>query len=258
MRTLLVAAAVTFGVAAGCSSSKPAGSTVRVAAASDLSRAFEELDKAFTAKTGITPVVDFGSSGMLEKQIEQGAPYGLFLAANRPYVDQVVAAGKCDAATVQLYAHGHVVAWTRTGPAPATLADLANPRWKRIAVANPDHAPYGKAAKQALVKAGLWDSLEDRMVLADSVQAAMTYAREGSADIALVSMSLVAVDTAGAFLPIDSALHEPLEQTLVVCGTGPEAAAGRQLAAYLMSGEGRELMARYGFALTSTTAAAKP
>ena len=154
MRKLLVVAA-SLVVAAGCSSDKPAGRTVRVAAASDLSRAFGEVNKAFTAKTGITPLVDFGSSGLLAKQIEQGAPYGIFFAANKEFADQAVKTGKCDATSTQLYARGRVIAWTKTGPAPATLAELASdPKWKKIAIADPNHAPYGKAAKEALVKAG--------------------------------------------------------------------------------------------------------
>ncbi len=257
MRTLLLAVACVTGA---CSADPADAPSFRVAAASDLSRAFDELGKAFTAKTGTRAVVDFNSSGTLAKQIEQGAPYGLFLAANKDFADQAATSGKCAAASERLYARGHLVAWTRSGAAPVTFGELADPKWKRIAIANPDHAPYGKAAKQALVKAGIFDSLGERIVIADSVQAAMTWAREGSADIALVSMSLASVDTAGKAMIVDEALYEPLEQTLIVCGTGADAAGGAQLAAFVLSPTGREILARYGFSVATppAPAVAKP
>jgi molybdate transport system substrate-binding protein len=241
--------AAALAVAALCAcSSKSSGHSVRVAAASDLARAFEELGREFEKQTKITPIFDFNSSGLLAKQIEQGAPYFLFAAASKGYVDQVVARGRCDGTSAQLYSRGRLVVWTR-GAAPVTLADLADARFARIAIANPEHAPYGAAAKQALEAAGLWDKVASRIVIADSVQAAMTYAREGSADAAFVALSLAVVIDGGAFLRVDPALHAPLDQTLVVCGNGPEADAARQLARYIMSREGREIMTRYGFTL---------
>jgi molybdate transport system substrate-binding protein len=244
--TLLVAV-----VAAACSSKKH-DRTVRVAAASDLSRGFEELGKSFEKKTGITPVFDFSSSGLLAKQIDQGAPYYLFAAASQAYIDEVVKSGHCDASTIRPYARGRIVVWCPTGTAPPTqLADLANPRFRRVAIANPEHAPYGHAAKQALEKLGIWDQLQDRLVLGESVQAAMKYAQDKSVDAAVVALSLAVVTDGGSFLPIDQASYDPLDQELVVCGSGEEADAARQLVAYIASPEGREVMTRYGFLLPS-------
>jgi molybdate transport system substrate-binding protein len=239
--------ALVIAAAIACSS-KSNGRTVRVAAASDLARAFEEIGREFEKRTSVKPIFDFNSSGLLAKQIEQGAPYFLFAAANKSYVDQVVSRGRCDGATAQLYSRGRLVVWSK-GAAPTKLADLADARFAKIAIANPEHAPYGLAAKQALEAAGLWDQIQQRLVVADSVQAAMTYAREGSADVALVALSLAEVTGGGSYLRVDPALHAPLEQTMVVCGNGPEADAARQLARYIMSPEGREIMTRYGFTL---------
>jgi molybdate transport system substrate-binding protein len=223
---------------------------VRVAAASDLQRAFEELGPELEQRTGIKPIFDFGSSGLLAKQISQGAPYFLFAAANASYVDQVVASGRCDAASVRRYARGRIVVWTPSGlAAPGKLADLADPRFQRIAIANPDHAPYGLAAKQALQSAGLWNGLQDRIVVADSVQGAMQYARSRSVNAAIVAQSLAVVSDGGGSLLIDGSLHAPLEQSLVVCGTGDEAEAARQLAELIASPDGREVMSRYGFVI---------
>jgi molybdate transport system substrate-binding protein len=230
--------------------SKPSGRTVRVAAASDLSRAFEELGKAFEAKTHITPIFSFDSSGLFAKRIDEGAPYALFASANRDYVEDVVKHGRCDATSIKTYAQGRIVVWTPTGtPAPMKLADLTDPRFKRIAIANPEHAPYGKAAKQALVKAGIWDQLQDKIKYGESVQATMQFARSGAVDAAIVALSLAVVTDGGAFLPIDQSEYDVLEQDLVVCGNGEEADAAHQLAEYIGSPDGKEVMTRYGFTL---------
>ncbi len=247
MRYLIVVALI---LGAGCSSKSSANRPLRIAAAADLARAFDELGKEFQSRNHITPVIDFGSSGLLAKQIEQGAPFFLFAAANKDYVDQVVASGHCDGATAHLYARGRLGVWTSNGvTAPTKLTDLADPRFRKIAIANPEHAPYGKAAKQALQKAGVWSQIEDRIVLGDNVQATMLYAREGNADAAVIALSLARVSDGGTFLPIDPTLHDPLDQSMVVCGTGDEADMARQFEDFVNSRDGREVMTRYGFLL---------
>jgi molybdate transport system substrate-binding protein len=248
VRRIAISLAVVL-VGAACSG-KSNERTVRVAAASDLSRAFAEVGKEFTSKTGIQPIFDFGSSGLLAKQIAQGAPFALFAAANREYVDQAVASGHCDGKSITPYARGRVVVWTPNGvAAPAKLEDLTDARFEHVAIANPDHAPYGHAAKQALERAGLWSRLEGRIVIADSVQATMQYAQAHTVQASLVALSLAVVTDGGSFLPIEASLYDPLEQSLVVCGTGEQADAARQLVAFLASSAGREIMTRYGFTL---------
>jgi molybdate transport system substrate-binding protein len=248
MRTAWVIALLLAG-AAGCSSKAPEHK-VRVAAAADLARAFTELATEFKTRTGITLEMEFGSSGLLAKQIEQGAPFSMFAAANRDYVDQVTKAGRCDAASAHSYARGRIVVWTPKGvAAPASLDELADPRFRKIAIANPEHAPYGKAAKQALEKSGVWPKIADRIVLGDNIQATMLYAHDHNADAAIVALSLAVVDDGGAFLAIDPTMHEPLDQAMVVCGTGDDAKAAQQFATFVASKEGREVMTRYGFLL---------
>lgn len=239
-------------VLAACSSKKDGtgnGKTVRVAAASDLARAFTEVGKEFAQQTGITPVFDFGSSGLFAKQIEQGAPFALYAAANKEYVDQVIASGRCDASTSALYSRGRVVMWSKQG-APAKLADLADPKYKRIGLANPDHAPYGRAAVQAMQHAGIYDQVKDRLVLAENVLAAMTYAKEGSVDVAFVALALAIANDTKHYRAVELDLHEPLEQTMVVCGTGPGADAARAFAKFIVGDRGREIMERHGFSTT--------
>jgi molybdate transport system substrate-binding protein len=235
---------------AACSS-KPAGKSVRIAAAADLARAFEELGKKFEAKTGIAAILTFDSSGLLAKRIDEGAPYALFAAANRDYAQDPVTHGKCDASSMRAYAQGRIVVWTAGGPnsvaGPVQLADLADARFARIAIANPDHAPYGKAAKQALTKAGLWDQLQPKIKYGENIQATMQFAKAGAVDAAIVAQSLAVVTDGGTSLPIDQSLYDPLEQDLVVCGTGTESDYAHQFADYIASPEGREVMTRYGF-----------
>lgn len=242
-----------FVVLAACSSAKKddavGAKTIRVAAASDLARAFTEVGAKFEAKTGVKTVFDFGSSGLLAKQIEQGAPFQLYAAANRAFAEQVVKSGKCDASTLALYSRGRVVLFSKNGVIPK-LEDLTDPKYKRIGIANPDHAPYGKAAKQALEKAGIYDAVKDRLVLAENVQQAMTYAKEGSVDISFVALSLAIANETKAYLAVELDLHDPLEQTMVVCGSGPATESAKELAKYIVGDEGRTIMESYGFSTT--------
>lgn len=247
--------AVAIAVVSLACSNKPTNRTVRIAAASDLARAFEELGKAFEAKTHITPVYSFNSSGLLAKRIEQGAPYAVFASASKDFAEKVVAQGRCNRNSMRLHALGRIVVWCRAGiEPPATLAELTQARFGRIAIANPDHAPYGRAAKQALEKAGIWNQLEgDRIKYAESVQMAMQYARSGTVDTAVVALSLAIVADGGKFSAIDSTLYDPLEQQIVVCGQGPEAEAGQQFVNYVLSPEGHQVMERFGFSLPDGT-----
>jgi molybdate transport system substrate-binding protein len=233
-----------------CSSSKSDEHTVRIAAASDLTKAFTELAKEFHARTGITAKLTFGSSGQLASQIIEGAPFYLFASADEELVTRVVGAGKCDASTAKRYARGRIVVWTsKEVEAPVKLEDLALPRFKRIAIANPAYAPYGAAAKEALVAAGVWPAIEKRVVFAENIQSAMHYARDGQAEAGIVALSLADVGDGGSYLSIDPRLHAPLDQHLVICGNGVEADAARQFAEFIGSREGREVMTRYGFVL---------
>ncbi|MEO7093357.1 MAG: molybdate ABC transporter substrate-binding protein [Polyangiales bacterium] len=246
----LVTAAVAVLAAAGCSSKSSGGRRVRIAAASDLEKAFTELGKEFQTTTHVSPEFTFGSSGLLSKQIEQGAPYFLFAAANKEFAEATIKAGRCDGTSARLYARGRIVVWTANGgPAPLKLEDLAKPEFKRIAIANPEHAPYGRAAKQALEKAGIWSQIESRIVFGENIQATMLYAKERNVDAAVVALSLAVVNDGGTTLPIDQSMHDPLDQMLVVCGTGEESDAARQFSDMLASPEGREVMSRYGFQL---------
>jgi molybdate transport system substrate-binding protein len=240
---------------AGCSRSSPPEAPppppVRVAAAADLASAFEELGRAFERTTGQKVTFSFASTGVLAKQLAEGAPFDLFAAANVAFVDQVVKAGACDGATQALYARGHIVLWTREGGvAPAaSLEELADERFKRIAIANPEHAPYGMAAKQALQAAGLWERVQPRLVYGENVRQALQLAETGNVEAAFVSLSLVKGRQGGQWLQVEERLHAPLDQALVTCRRGASPAGGKAFADFIASAEGRGILRRYGFLL---------
>jgi molybdate transport system substrate-binding protein len=234
-----------------------------VAAASDLAFAFEALAADFRKETGEELRFSFGSTGQLARQIAQGAPFDLFAAANVSFVEEVVAAGACDGGSQAHYARGRIVVWTPKGlAAPRTLAELADRRFVKVALANPEHAPYGRAAREALQAAGLWRALEGRLVYGENVQQTLKFAQSGNAEAALVALSLVSAgpvqEQGGTALLIDDALHRPIDQALVVCRHGKNPAGGRAFAAMIASRAGREVMRRHGFVLPGVAQASGP
>lgn len=228
------------------------GEPLRVAAAADLAVAFGEVGAAFEKSSGKKVEFSFGSTGLLAKQITEGAPYDVLAAANLSYVDDVVRANACDESTKRLYARGRIVLWAKDkATLPATLEGLRDPKYAKVALANPEHAPYGLAAQQAMTKSGLWADLKPRAVYGENVQATMMFAQSGNAEIAIVALSL-AVNAGGGYLPIDAELHAPLDQALVVCkggAGGGKPNEARAFVEFVTSEPGHAIMRKYGFLL---------
>lgn len=241
-----------LALALGCGESAPPEPTpVRVAAAADLALAFEELGAGFERESGRAVVFSFGSTGLLAEQLREGAPFDLFAAANVSYVNDVVAAGACDGTTTAPYARGRIAIWTRRGGVapPTSVADLGDPRFGRVAIANPEHAPYGQAAQQALESAGVWAALEPRLVLGENVRQTLQFAETGNVDAAIVALALVVQDRENPWLLVDDALHRPIDQALAVCLNGRDREGGAAFARFVSSESGRAVMRRYGFLL---------
>jgi molybdate transport system substrate-binding protein len=239
----------------GCQDPAPIKEPVRVAAAADLAPVLEAFKAELEKETGETLVLSFGASGALAKQLEQGAPFDLYAAADDGFVATLVNKGVCDKASMAEYARGTLVAMTKSGVvAPASLAELADARFGRLAIANPEHAPYGRAAKQALESAGLWEKVKDRVVFGENVRATFQFVQSGNTDVAVVSASLAK----GAGLAIDPALHRPLAQTLAVCLKGKNAAGARKLAALLVGERGRSALSKHGFSFADGGVGAAP
>jgi molybdate transport system substrate-binding protein len=160
-----------------------------------------------------------------------------------------------------MYARGRLVVWTRSGAAvapPKSLAELADARFVHVSIANPEHAPYGRAAEDALARAGAFGQVKPKLVFGENVQQAFELARTGNADAAIVALSLAIAKHDGVSLPVDPALHAPIDQAMVVCRHGQDAAAGRTFADFVGSREGRAVMQRYGFLLPGEAVAAAP
>ncbi len=219
---------------------------IKVAAAADLARAFDELGDAFAKNGDKKPTFTFGSTGLLAKQIIQGAPFDVFAAANISFVDEVLKASNCDPSSKALYARGRIVAWVPKGnEAPKDLKELVSDKYVKIAIANPEHAPYGRAAVEALESAGIYEQVKAKLVYGENVQQTLQFAQSGNAEAAIVALSLAVVSD-GNYLSIPVELHKPIDQALLVCSKRPEAA---RFTAFVNSPTGRAIMRRYGFLL---------
>ncbi len=222
---------------------------ITVAAAADLGPAFEELGREFHNTSKIKVTFSFGSTGLLAKQIENGAPMDVFAAANTDYIDQLDREGLVISGTSTIYARGRITLWT---PKSSSLqiekiSDLTRPEVKRVAIANPDHAPYGMAAREALEHAGVWESVKPRLVYGENIRQTLQYAETGNVEVAIVALSL-SMQSDGRWVLIPEELHKPLDQALaVIKGTKNEKAA-REFAEFVNGSQGRAIMRKYGFA----------
>ncbi len=230
-----------FGPAAGSAENSP----LLVAAAADLAGIQQPLADSFEKATGRKASIVFGSSGLLARQIEQGAPYDVYLSANEGYVQSLVSAGKLDPRTVTVYALGRLGLWSRGGEV-RDLRDLTGRRVTRIAIANPAHAPYGVAARQALQNAGLWDELRGKIVYGENVRQALQFAESGNADVALTAWSLV-FDRGGVL--VGDNLHAPIRQTAAVVRTTTRPELAARFLEFLTGRAGGRILQTHGFKL---------
>jgi molybdate transport system substrate-binding protein len=229
--------------------------TLTVSAASDLTFAFQEIGKMFEKEAGVKVIFNFGSTGQLAQQIEQGAPVDLFAAANIKYVDELERQDLIISDTKALYAQGRITLWTRAASPLRIdrLEDLTRNEIRRIAMANPDHAPYGIAAREALQSAGIWEKVQPKMVLAENVRQALQYAETGNVEVAIVALSL-SVQTDGRWVLIPQELHQPIDQALaVIKGTRHEKEA-RAFAAFILGATGGPILRKYGFVMPEQVA----
>jgi molybdate transport system substrate-binding protein len=213
---------------------------ILVAAAADVIRLEQPLREGFQKAAGGQIRFVFGSSGMLARQIENGAPYDVYLSANEKFVYDLAAQGKLDPKSVRVYALGRVALWSKNRSI-RQLSDLGSVR--QLSLPNPAHAPYGVAARQALEKEGAWKSLETRVVYAENVRQALQFAESGNVDAAITAWSLV-FDRGGILIP--AGLHAPIRQAAGVVASSSSRALASRFLDYLSSPAGRALLSRYG------------
>jgi len=221
-----------------------------VLGASDLLFAFEELLPLYEERTGERLDLVLGSTGNLTAQVRNGAPADLFFSANEAFLDDLIAAGKIDPDTRRVYAVGRLALVVPPGAMlPESPADLADRRFGTIAIANPEHAPYGWAAREAFRSLGVWDTVEPRLVLGESVSHALQFVRTGNADGGIVALSLVTGE-GGESVPyrvVDDGLHPQMRQVAGVLATTPHHERAEAFLKFVLSEEGQGILRRYGF-----------
>jgi molybdate transport system substrate-binding protein len=202
------------------------------------------LEVAFRRLTGYEATFSYGASGQLAEQVRQGAPFDVFLPAARSYCEPLEREGLLEGGC-EVYALGRLVVWSRDIPV-RSLEEVGGSETLRIALANPRYAPYGLAAQQALERVGVWEAIQPRIVFADSVSHAFQMAKTGNVDVALVAIALVK-DEGGNSLPVDTRLHESIEQMTAILRTSTRKDAARALVEFLTGPESRRILETYGF-----------
>lgn len=227
--------------------------TVTVAAASDLTYAMKEIADGFQNTTGCTARLSLGSSGNFLTQIENGAPFDVFFSADIAYPRKLEADGFAAPGSTYLYAVGKIVLWARNDShvdVAKGLAGLRDPGVRKISIANPEHAPYGRAAEDALRKAGVYDAVKDRLVLGENISQAAEFVESGNADAGIIALSLVESPTMkgqGRSWSIPDDLYTPIEQGAVVLRAAPNPRGAREFLDYIKLPSSVGLLQRYGF-----------
>jgi molybdate transport system substrate-binding protein len=227
---------------------------ISVAAAADLSVALPEIASAFEKKTGIAVKLSFGASGALTQQIQNGAPFDVFFSADMDYPKQLIADSKADGATLHRYAIGQLVLWV-PADSPLNLERdgmniLLDPTVKKISIANPQHAPYGRAAVAALKHYGLYEKVSDRLVLGENIAQAAQFVESGNAQVGFVALAHAAAPAMqgkGKYWKIPSDAYPPLDQGVVIISHSPHAQDATLFLDYMKSGETTAVLQHYGF-----------
>ncbi len=226
---------------------------ITVAAASDLNFAFKEMVSAFEKQTGTRVKLSLGSSGNFFSQITNGAPFDLYFSADIAYPRRLVDAGLAVPGSLYQYAVGRIVVWVPRDSALDVVQGmnvLLDPRIRKIAMANPAHAPYGRAAQAALRHYRLYDKVAEKLVLGENISQTAQFVQSGSADVGLVALSLAlapGMKDAGRFWQIPAEAHPPLVQGAVILARSSRQAAAGQFLTFLQGPQGTGIMRRYGF-----------
>lgn len=251
----LATAVVAVTRSAGAPQRRAESGPLAVAAASDLQAVLPIVAERFQRDTGHRARLTFGSSGNFFAQIRSGAPFDLFFSADLEYPTRLLEAGLVERDGPVQYATGRLVVLGRQGlgvDVRQGLAVLTDPRIRRIAIANPEHAPYGRAAVAVLRSAGLYDQVRAKLVHGEHVSQAALFVDSGAADAGIIALSLSrtpALRERAAVFEIPSSLHPPIAQAVVIMTASRRKEAARQLLEYIRRGDVADVMRTFGFAL---------
>jgi molybdate transport system substrate-binding protein len=224
-----------------------------IAAAADLQSAMREIATRFEKTTGAKVKLSFGSSGNFFSQIENGAPFDLFFSADIDYPKKLQAAGLAIPDSLYQYATGKIVLWVPKSSAldvSRGLQVVADPSVQKLAIANPEHAPYGRAAQAALRRAGLWDKVSSKLVLGENISQTAQFVQSGNADAGILALSLVlaaGMKDQGRYFEVSQDLYPPLQQSAVILSHSQHKELAARFMDFLKTDEIRSLLKQYGF-----------
>ena len=250
------AASAFFG-SAGAAEAPPPGA-LSVAAAANLVYALDALNAEFGRSAPEVAVTSTtGASGSLVAQIAHGAPYDVFLSADRGFAQALVVAGNADAKTLSAFALGRLVLWTTREGVDVTdiAAAVRSPLVRKLAVANVDTAPYGRAAEQSLKALGAWDDAKPKIVMGENISQTAQWVETGNADAGFVALSMVVsprLKGRGRWTEVPASLHEALEQCAVITARGSSNPAAARYVAFLHSQAARSILEAFGYAIPSS------
>jgi len=230
---------------------------ITIAAASDLNFAFKELVTAYEKSTGHHVKLTLGSSGNFFSQIKNGAPFDLYFSADIGFPKKLEEDGLVVPGSLYPYAVGRIVLWAGNGShldLSKGLEVLREPTIKKIAIANPKHAPYGRAAVAAMEYFKVYDQVKDKLILGENISQAAQFIESGACDAGIIALSLAvapAMKAAGQYWEIPAVAHPPLEQGAVILNQSKNPEAARQFLEFIKGSHGQEIMKRYGFMLPS-------
>lgn len=229
-----------------------AGEPLRIAAAADLRYALEDIIELFgEAHPDVDVQVVYGSSGRMTTQIINGAPYDIFFSADIAFPERLQQEGLA-ATEPAVYALGRIVLWSNTlNAAELTLEDLTSDSIRRIAIAQPTHAPYGQRAREAMKSAGVWEAVQSKLVFGENIAHAAQMTESGAAQVGIIALSLARFPELaqhGHHL-IDDSLHQPLTQGYVVTQRGKDKPQAQKFADFMTTETAHAVMTRYGFVM---------
>ena len=245
----------TLAIAAGSTVEAQNTPAITVAAAADLQPVLHSIGEEFRRQSGARVEFVFGSSGNLQTQIENGAPFDVFLSADRGHAEHVISAGKAARGDEKTYAIGKLVVWTPAGSkldfSKSGLKTLLGSEVKAVAIANPAHAPYGQAAVAALQHEGLYDQVKAKLVLGENVAQAAQFASTGNAQAAMIAMALAQspqLARAGNTWEVPASDYPPIEQVMVPLSGSRNPALARMFAEFMLSAPAQQVLRQFGFA----------
>ena len=231
--------------------------SITVAAAADLQFAMQDVAAQFQKETGKEVKVTYGSSGNFFQQLQNGAPFDMFFSANLDYPKKLESAGLTEPGSYYEYAKGKIVVWVPTESKldlDSGMQALLNPSIKKIAVANPQHAPYGQAAVAALQKEGIYDKVKDKFVLGENISQTASFVVSGSADVGIVALSLALspnMRDKGRYVEVPASDYPPVLQACVILGSSRNKDTAKQFLAFIKTTTVTDTLKRYGFDVQS-------